>query len=419
MRKRLVVVGGGAAGFFCALTAAALNPQLHITIVERTSKLLAKVRVSGGGRCNVTHSCDSISEMVKCYPRGGAFLKKAFNSFFTTDTINWFEARGVILKKEADGRMFPISDSSETIINCLQSEAANLNVQILLHKEVVDLHYVAGNPIIDRDYSPLNALNVSFKNGEKLEADFVCIAGGGFPKSTQFNWIRRIGHSIVEPVPSLFTFKLPNHRITGLMGISMPDVVVKIHGSKYAQRGPLLITHWGFSGPVILKLSAFAALELSALHYNCSIAINWLPAYNETTLREHIYLLRTTLGEQKIINRNPFSLPQRLWEFLLHESGVDEDARWSTLPLKSQNLVAKNLCTQVFHISGKTTFKEEFVTAGGISLNEINPNTMESRIVPGLYFAGEILNVDGITGGYNFQHAWSSGWIAGNAISLL
>ena len=435
MSKRLVVIGGGAAGFFCAINAASLNPELTVTIVERSSKLLSKVRISGGGRCNVTHSCYSISAIIKRYPRGGAFLKKAFQHFFTTDTIKWFEAREVYLKIENDGRMFPVTDSSEAIINCLLTEAASLNIKILLNKDADGVHYARAN-----DYAKemnlkfhqeqidsagnaklipaeAKAFQITFSHEKTLEADYVCVACGGFPKIEHFDWIKKLGHSIVEPVPSLFTFKVPAHKINSLMGISVPDVIVRISETKYQQRGALLITHWGFSGPVILKLSAFAAIDLASLNYNYKIMVNWLPLYNETTVREHMYVLRTTLAQQKIINRNPFDLPQRLWEFLLMESDADLNTRWATLELKTQNLLAKNLCSHVFQVKGKTTFKEEFVTAGGVTLSEIDPNTMESKIMAGLFFAGEIMNVDGITGGYNFQHAWTSGWIAGNTIN--
>ncbi len=405
MKKRLTVIGGGAAGFFCAINAAAFDPDLEIVIIEKTNKLLSKVKVSGGGRCNVTHSCSSIAEMIKNYPRGEKFLKKAFHNFFTTHTIKWFEERGVELKTEADGRMFPTTNSSQTIIDCLMKEVNNYGIQIIMRREVSKLSVASGK------------LLVEFVKDENIIADFVCIASGGFAKSIQFEWLKKLGHTIEEPVPSLFTFNVGNNPINALMGITIEKVSVKIIGTKLFNEGPLLITHWGFSGPAVLKLSAFGARELAAKNYNYSILINWIPAFNDNTLRDKLQQLRFNLASQKIVNRNPFFLPQRLWEYFLKLSGINEDLRWADLPAKQQNILIKNLCAQQFDVKGKTTFKEEFVTSGGIKLNEIDPSTMQSKIVPNLFFAGEVMDVDGITGGFNFQHAWTSGWIAGKAIA--
>ena len=403
MNKKLVVIGGGAAGFFCAINAAALNHELEIIIIEKTTKLLSKVKVSGGGRCNVTHSCFSIAQMIKNYPRGEIFLKKAFHQFFTTDTIEWFKQKGVELKTESDGRMFPVTNSSQTIIDCLMKEVNASGIKILMNKEVKKLSMVNGQ------------WSISFANDESMIAGFICVASGGFAKSIQFNWLKELGHSIEEPVPSLFTFNIPSNPIKELMGIAV-DANVKISGTKFSQHGPLLITHWGFSGPAVLKLSAFAARELHKENYDFKIVVNWLPAYNEQTLRDKFFLSRIDLAAQKIVNRNPFFLPQRLWDYVLQQSGINENIRWADLPARQQNILIKILCMQEFHVKGKTTFKEEFVTAGGIKLNEIDANTMQSKIVPNLFFAGEVMDVDGITGGFNFQHAWTSGWIAGKAI---
>ncbi len=408
-KKKLIVIGGGAAGFFCAVNAAAENPELEVTLIEKSNKLLSKVRVSGGGRCNVTHACFSISEMIKKYPRGEKFLKQAFHHFFTTDTINWFEKRNVKLKTESDGRMFPESDSSETIINCLMQEANKYNVSILMNRDVVKIEKVSSK-------EDMNYFQLSCKDCSILEADFVCIACGGYHKTEQYNWLTRLGHSFESPVPSLFTFNVPKNSISELMGISVENAQVKINGTKLSQNGPVLITHWGFSGPAVLKLSAFAAKELSTMNYNFPISINWLSEYHENSLLEKLRLVRLELATKKIINKNPFSLPQRLWEYHLHQCEINTETRWADLPAKQQNLLAKQLCAQQFYVKGKTTFKEEFVTAGGIKLNEIDANTMHSKIVPNLFFAGEILNVDGITGGFNFQHTWTSGWIAAKEI---
>jgi predicted Rossmann fold flavoprotein len=404
-KKRLVVIGGGAAGFFCAVNAARQNAALEVVILEKSNKLLGKVRISGGGRCNVTHHCFSIADMIKKYPRGATFLKKAFHHFFTTDTISWFKERGVALKAEADGRMFPVSNTSQTIIDCLMKEADKYAVEIMMNAEVTTIKYD------DKVFT------LQLSGERKLTADFICIASGGYPKSTQFQWLKNLGHTIEEPVPSLFTFNMPGNAITALMGVSVERAAVKIIGSKLSEEGPLLITHWGMSGPAVLKLSAWGARELQAKEYTFTIAVNWIPAYNENTVREKIQQLRFDIATQKIMNRNPFGLPNRLWEYLLQQSGVKEEWRWADLPAKEQNRLIKNLCTQEFSVKGKTTFKEEFVTAGGIMLNEIDASTMQSKVVPHLYFAGEVLNVDGVTGGFNFQNAWTTSWIAAKAIT--
>lgn len=403
--KKLVVIGGGAAGFFCAVNAARMNPHMQVTLVEKTGKLLSKVKVSGGGRCNVTNHCFDKVEMSRRYPRGGNFLKKSFHQFFTTDTIQWFEERGVKLKSEADGRMFPVTDSSQTIIDCLLREANQYGVSIVMNTEVKKVN--AQNSMFDVQCS-----------GEKVyKADYICVACGGYPKLSMFDWLRELGHSIEEPVPSLFTFNLPGHPIRELMGVSVEQARVKIVASKLEQEGPLLITHWGLSGPAVLKLSAWGARQLATGNWNFGISINWVPEYNEQQLSGNFQRLRFEMAAQKIGNRNPFGLPQRLWEFLLDQSGVNTEKRWTDLPVKEQNILVKNLCSYSCEVKGKTTFKEEFVTAGGIRLPEVDANTMMSKLVPGLYFAGEILDVDGITGGYNFQNAWTSGFIAAKHIA--
>jgi predicted Rossmann fold flavoprotein len=406
-KKRLIVIGGGAAGFFCAVNAARLNPALEVIILESSNKLLSKVKVSGGGRCNVTHACYSIADMIKKYPRGASFLKKAFHHFFTNDTIAWFSERGVALKTEADGRMFPVTDSSQTIIDCLLKEANQYKVEIRLHKAVKQL--AAGSE---------NQFQIHLADGSIMQSDYVCVASGGFPKLLQYDWLKKLGHTIEAPVPSLFTFNLLGDQITSLMGISVENVQVKIAGSKLSEQGPLLITHWGFSGPAVLKLSAWGARELAIRNWQFAIIINWIPEFNENSLRESLQELRFKLAAQKMVNRNPFGLPNRLWEYLLKRSGIPEPMRWADLPAKEQNILIKNCCAGEYAVKGKTTFKEEFVTAGGIQLSEIDHNTMQSKIHPGLFFAGEIINVDGITGGYNFQNAWTTGWIAAKGIGL-
>jgi predicted Rossmann fold flavoprotein len=343
--------------------------------------------------------------MSKRYPRGGNFVKKSFHQFFTTDTIQWFEERGVKLKAEKDGRMFPVTDSSQTIIDCLLKEADKYGVKIELKKEVAQIGSANG------------LFTLHFTDARDMIADYLCIASGGFPKSSQFSWITTLGHTIEEPVPSLFTFNMPGHPVTKLMGVSVENARVKITGSKLEEQGPLLITHWGLSGPVILKLSAWGARDLAALQWNFRIMVNWVPEYNEQQFAEQLKILRFEKAGQFIENKNSFGLPQRLWEFLLEYSGMKNGIRWADLTGALQNKLVKNVCSCELDIKGKTTFKEEFVTAGGIRLNEIDANTMMSKKLPGLYFAGEIMDVDGITGGFNFQHAWTSGYIAAKAIS--
>ena len=404
-KQTLIVIGGGAAGFFCAVNAARLNPALEVIIVEKSNKILGKVRISGGGRCNVTHACFDIAEMAKKYPRGKNFVKKTFHHFFTTDTIRWFEERGVPLKTEADGRMFPASNTSQTIVDCLVKELNTYGVQLMLHKEVNALNNVNGK------------WQVHFSNDSMLEADFVCVACGGYPKSTMFEWLTKTGHTIEAPVPSLFTFNIPAHPITKLMGVSVEHAAVKIRGTKLEEEGPVLVTHWGLSGPAILRLSAWGARQLETQQYTFTAIINWLPSFTEQTLSKTFAAFRHEMAAQKIYNKNPFALPQRLWEYLCEQAGVAADKRWADLPAAIQNKLVKNICAGEFDIKGKTTFKEEFVTAGGVQLSEVDAATMMSKITPQLYFSGEILDVDGITGGFNFQHAWTSGWMAATAIA--
>ena len=407
MQKTLVVAGGGAAGFFCAITAARLNPDIKVILVEKSGKLLSKVKVSGGGRCNVTHACFSIPDMVKKYPRGSNFIKKTFYQFFTTDTVQWFAERAVRLKTEEDGRMFPESNSSQSIIDCLLKEAKDRHVEIRLHHEI---------RVIDQGGDPDSFL-IHFNNDLKLQADFICLACGGYSKSSMFDWILQTGHSIEEPVPSLFTFNMPGNSIVSLMGISVPDALIKISGETLKERGPLLITHWGMSGPAVLKLSAWGARILKEKDYRFEIRVNWLGERTDQALRDEIQLIRESSGGKKIKQKNPWEFPQRLWEWQLEQAGI-KDIHWADLPAALQNKLIQQLTNQSFQVEGKTTFKEEFVTAGGVRLAEIDHQTMESRIRPGLYFAGEVMDVDGITGGFNFQHAWTSGFIAGKAIAL-
>lgn len=404
MSKKLIVIGGGAAGFFCAVNAARMHPNLEVLILEKSNKLLSKVKVSGGGRCNTTHACFEIGDLVKKYPRGQQFLKKSFHWFYTNDTIEWFEERGVQLKTEQDGRMFPDTNDSQTIINCLLQEADKYGVKVQLQTEVTFVK-------VNDGFQLLTA------NGKTFQCQWLCVATGGYPKASMFEWLISLGHQIETPVPSLFTFNLPKHPITALMGVAVERTQVKINGTKLVEEGPLLVTHWGLSGPVVLKLSAWGARQLADTSYQYQITVNWVPDYHENSLREAWHGIRTSLSAQKLVNRNPFGLPSRIWVFLLETAGINPEIRWADLASKDQNKLIQLLTGHSFQVNGKTTFKEEFVTCGGIKLSEIDANTMMSKKIPNLYFAGEVMDIDGVTGGFNFQNAWTSGWIAAKHVS--
>lgn len=412
-KKRLVVIGGGAAGFFCAVNAARMEPSLEVRIIEKSNKLLSKVRISGGGRCNITHADIGIAELSKKYPRGGPFLKKAFHHFSTSDTIDWFEKRGAPLKTEPDGRVFPQSDSSESVIHCLLSEANRYGVQISMNSEVKKLN------INENHTEGKKRFELEYVNGKREEADFICIASGGRPKYVDYEWLAGISHEVEHPVPSLFTFNLPGDPITDLMGISVERATLKIAGTRLMETGPLLITHWGMSGPAVLRLSAWGARMLKECNYAFTAVVNWAPDYNDNTLRDAFQKWRFSLAGQKMSNRNPLLLPARLWEYLLKRSGISGDTRWADLLATAQNKLIRNVCTCEYPVRGKTTFKEEFVTAGGVRLDQVDFNTMQSRKCNGLFFCGEVLDADGITGGFNFQQAWTTGWIAAKGITSM
>jgi predicted Rossmann fold flavoprotein len=403
-KKELIVIGGGASGFFCAINAAQLSPNLSITILEKQNKVLQKVKVSGGGRCNVTHAIFQLSEFSKKYPRGKNFLKKTLQQFSSTDTINWFNQKGIDLKIEADGRMFPTSNTSQTIMDCLLNACTKQGIHLKLQADVKSIE--------KKD----NQFEIRLKNNETLLADFVMIACGGFPNALQYDWLNALGHTIESPVPSLFTFNIQNKSLHELMGVVVDNAIVKISESKFTEQGPVLITHWGLSGPAIIRLSAWAARELEHRNYSFKILINWVGT-SEHDIRESWNGIRNQEGGNFMSSKNPFLLPNRLWDYLLTISSISPDIKWSELPSKLQNKLIHNLTTFELEVKGKTTFKEEFVTCGGIKLEEVSPLTMESKINDNLFFGGEILDVDGITGGFNFQHAWSSGYIAAKAIA--
>ena len=399
---KIAVIGGGAAGFMAAITAKETNPKANVTIFEKTDKVLVKVKVSGGGRCNVTNATFSISQLIKNYPRGGRELKKSFNHFFTTDTVNWFEDRGVTLKTEADNRMFPSSNSSQTIVDLLLNSAENLAIRLSYKSKISAI-----TPIE-------NGINLSI-NVETLHFDKVIIASGGSPKESGLDWLKKLGYKIIKPVPSLFTFNMPKNPITKLMGLSVPNVITSIKGSKLRQSGPLLITHWGMSGPAILKLSAWGAQDLAKANYNFSVQVNWL-AMNEEELRSQFTSL--TSSRKQMYKHNPLDIPKRLWHFMLNKLEIAENQIWNELAKKNKNRLINMLLNDEFEVKGKTTFKEEFVSCGGIDLSEIDMQTMESKRHKGIYFAGELLNIDGVTGGFNFQAAWTTGYLAGKNSAL-
>jgi predicted Rossmann fold flavoprotein len=405
MYKHLVIIGGGASGIFCAVNAAAQSKGLKVTVLEKTHRLLSKVLVSGGGRCNLTHDCASIDEMSACYPRGRHFVRKAFHQFFTEQTREWFRVRGVDTVPESDGRVFPRSNKSESVIQCLLTEVERYHVNIRYKSEVVSITKGDDN------------FQIQLADGGSLRADFVFIACGGFSKPASFDWIKALGHDIVSPVPSLFTFNLPGHSITALMGVSVPVVGLKINGFSFRSRGPLLVTHWGLSGPAILRLSALAARELADRDYVFRVVADWLPDMSRDEIIEEFECFRHEKGSLMVQSRPMNMIPSRLWHFLAETAGIGKNVRWADLSGQQRNSLAEVLKGQVFDVKGKTTFKEEFVTAGGVSTRQVDPSTMQSRVLDGLYFGGEVLDVDGITGGYNFQHAWSSAWIAAKHIS--
>ena len=406
----VIVIGGGAAGFFGAITCAESNPQLQVTLLEAARQPLAKVRVSGGGRCNVTHHCFDPVRLVEHYPRGGKALRGAFTRFQPQDTVRWYESRGVRLKTEADGRIFPITDSSETIINCLMQTAEKAGVKLLTGVGVKGVkQFTEANK---------NYFQVELKNGQLFQCDRLLIATGSNPLG--YRWATNLGHTIESPVPSLFTFNIKDPRLQGLAGVSVNQAQVRLGTgkNKLEQTGALLITHWGVSGPGILKLSAWGARFLYDLKYNSSLQINWLPEYNYESLTQDLIAAKETNPKKKIVNYCPLNLPKRLWQSLVAYVGIQSNKVWSEINKKELNKLVGEIIQGQYQITGKGVFKEEFVTCGGVNLKEINFKTMESKKCPGLYFAGEILDIDGVTGGFNFQSAWTTSWLAGQAIAI-
>ena len=403
MRKKIAVIGAGAAGFFGAIRMKSLLPHATVIVFEKSNKMLAKVKVSGGGRCNVTHSCFEVSQLIKNYPRGSKELRQAFMQFACGDTVNWFFDRGVELKTESDGRMFPVTNDSQTIIDCLMDEAETSGVQFSLGSNIKK---IAGKN---------NQIELTFDNDDSELFDAVLIATGGHPNKSGFNWMSSTNHSIVDPVPSLFTFNFRDKTISALMGISVPVAQVKIVGTKLEYSGPLLITHWGISGPAVLKLSSFAARQLAAMKYEFSVAVNWINK-KEGDVRDLILQVKSKYPKRTLFRLNEIELPKRLWEYILYKLKIDGEQIIGNISKDTLNRIVNTLVNDQYEVKGKTTFKEEFVTCGGIDLSEVDFKTMESKLIPNLFFAGEVLDIDAITGGFNFQAAWTTGYIAGTTI---
>jgi predicted Rossmann fold flavoprotein len=400
--KKLIIVGGGAAGFFAAINAAEMNPELEVIILEGSNKVLKKVKVSGGGRCNVTHACFIPKDLTEFYPRGKKELLGPFHQFMTGDTMEWFENRGVPLKIEEDNRVFPESNSSQTIIDCFMDSANNAGVILKTSTRVDSIEKNKEHFIVKT-------------NSEEFIADYVLVAAGSNTKV--WSLVEGLSHKIVQPVPSLFTFNIKDERLIDIPGISVSKASVKILNSKLAEQGPLLITHWGLSGPGILKLSAWGALELAAKKYQFEVEVNWIFRKTESVL-EYLKSQKKKNTKKQVILRSVFEeIPKRLWFKLVKAAHISETAQWAQLSNKQLEDLAIQLTKCIFKVYGKSTFKDEFVTAGGVDLKEINFKRFESKLHKNLFFAGEVLNIDAITGGFNFQNAWTGGWIVANAIS--
>jgi predicted Rossmann fold flavoprotein len=402
----IIVIGGGAAGFFGAIAAAETNPDARVTLLEAAPAALGKVKISGGGRCNVTHQCFDPAVLVQHYPRGGKALRGAFTRFQPQDTVAWYKRRGVRLKTEADGRMFPTTDESETVIDCLMGETRRVGVKVRTRAAVTDVAKTA------------DGFQITLRSRETLRCDRLLLATGSSPQG--YRIAAALGHTVEPPVPSLFTFNVPDKALHALAGVAVDPAEVKLivpQTKPLIQRGPLLITHWGFSGPAVLKLSAWGARMLHEARYQGILQVNWLPAVTFDQVRSALLTAKTTGPKRAIANHCPVEVPKRLWRYLVTQAGLDDTVTWANLSKKALNTLVESICRGQFPIRGKGVFKDEFVTCGGVKLSEVNFKTMESRRCPGLFLAGEVLDIDGVTGGFNFQSAWTTGWLAGQAIA--
>lgn len=401
--KKVVVVGGGAAGFFSAIVLADLKKDVEVIILEKTMQPLAKVKISGGGRCNVTHDCYEPQTLSLNYPRGSDVLKKAFYTFQPKDMIQWLQDRGVEVKVEHDGRIFPKSNSSSTIIQCFLQQAQDLNVSVRLHSEAESLEKLS------------DGWKVHLKEQEPIVCDCVVLATGGLKKS--YELFTQLGHSLIEPVPSLFTFNIEDQRIDGLSGLSVSSVKLSIEGTSFSSRGPLLITHWGISGPGVLRLSAIAARYLYDQKYHAVVSVNWAPDLAEQKVREELLAMKNEFSNRPMSHTPGFGIPKNLWKRLLEFCSISEEKLWAHFSKKDVHELVQAISKTQFQINGKSTNKDEFVTCGGVPWKEVDHKTMESKISKGLFFTGEVLDSDGITGGFNFQNAWTTAWLAAHAIA--
>jgi len=404
-KKQVIIVGGGAAGFFAAITCAEANPDLSVTILERGKSVLEKVRISGGGRCNLTHACFQPKPLTKFYPRGEKPLLSPFYQFQCKDTVEWFESRGVKTKVESDGRMFPVTDRSQTVIDCLLGAAQKAGVRVLTSTRVTKIalttddseQWIVTTPAAD------------------YRADKLMLASGSNPKI--WAMLQEVGHQTIAPVPSLFTFNIKDERIKDLAGLSVPNALVKVTGTKLEANGPLLITHWGLSGPGVLKLSAWGARVLNEKQYNFNLQVNWLGEINYNEAAQYLGKMKEENRLRRVVKYPQFDLPRRLWQRMTAAAGIEEDRKWADLSKKQFNKLVTELTQGTYAVKGKSTFKDEFVTAGGVLLKEVDFKSFKSKNLPNLYFAGEVLNIDAVTGGFNFQAAWTGGWLAGNAMA--
>ncbi len=399
---KVAVIGGGAAGFFAAITAKEKHPHSEVTIFEKASQPLAKVKITGGGRCNLTHAAKSVADLCKGYPRGGNSLKKIFHRFDHFATMQWFEQHGLQLVTQPDDCVFPASQDAMSVVNVLQYEAANKGVRLVTNAKVIGIQPTEKGML----------LSIENKNQPQL-FDKLIVTTGGSPQLSGLAWLQKLGHQIEKPVPSLFTFKIPNDEVTQLMGIVVEEAVVSLSGTKLQADGPLLITHWGMSGPAVLKLSAWAARLLNDHQYQFNIRVSWVGKRSEAEVGNAFENIVNEHPSKQLANFRPLGLPQRLWDFLLKKCHMLPEKPWVELGKRQTNQLVNVLTNDTYSVNGKTTFREEFVTCGGVSLHSVDMNSLQSKIVPGLYFAGEVLDIDGITGGFNLQAAWSTGYVAG------
>ena len=398
----IAIVGGGAAGFFAAITAKENYPDSSVVIFEKSQNVLAKVKVSGGGRCNLTNACEGINELIEAYPRGGKALRKAFRIFSNKDTMLWFESRGVPLVVQDDRCVFPRSQDSQSIIDFFLEQTGRLNIKIELGREIKAIEKIG-----DR-------LQLVWAGSESAPRTFdkVIVATGGSPKKSGLEWLEKLNHKIERPVPSLFTFRMPDEPVARLMGVVVENTLVSIQGTRFRSEGPLLVTHWGMSGPVILKLSSLGARFLSEKSYDFNIQVNWTNVHNHDAVLTELKSIVANHPKKILANFRPFALPDRLWSYLLEKSDSPANKKWGELGKTGLNRIVNVLTNDVYAVRGQTRFKEEFVTCGGVSLESIDLNTMQSKVCKNLYFAGEVLDIDGMTGGYNFQAAWTTAFIA-------